>query len=259
LGNFIFDQYFSKNTMRGMMYSVSFENSIIKKTETKIITLNKKYQPEGIFTIEEIKKRDYLSSNTCPVPTKNYKDQFLLNVGQEVSLPDKTYTPKNLMELNTDASTKKGICITEETKNSFEKMMEASKKDGHTIKVSSGFRNYETQKALFANAIKNNGGTTSVSVAKPGHSEHQLGTTIDITGSSINFDSAVGKFHNTKEDLWLRKNAYLYGFIQSYPMGKEKITGYMYEPWHYRYVGIANAKKIIENNQTINEFLEGLE
>ena len=59
-----------------------------------------------------------------------------------------------------------------------------------------------------------------------------------------------------KEDLWLSSNAHLYGFVQSYPKGKEHITGYKYEPWHYRYLGIENAKKIKELNITINEFLQ---
>lgn len=256
LGNFIFDQKFSKNTMRGMLFSATFDGKNLTKTEQKIITLNKKFQPEGIYTIDEMRERDKIVSFTCPTPEKEYADMSLSPIGQILSLPDKTYIPKNLMELDSSISTRSGICLTKETNNSFEDMIENAFKDGYKIKISSGFRSYETQNDLFKNSIKDTGESTSISVAKPGHSEHQLGTTIDITGASINYSSAVDNFDKTPEDLWLRSNSYLYGFVQSYPLGKENITGYMYEPWHYRYVGIDNAKEIMRSGQTINEFLE---
>ncbi|MFA6386498.1 MAG: CapA family protein [Candidatus Paceibacterota bacterium] len=256
LGNFIFDQYFSKNTMRGMLFSATFDGKNLTETEQKIITLNKKFQPEGIYTLDEMKERDKIIPFACPKPKKEYEDMSLSPIGQTLSLPDVTYIPKNLIELSSLISTRKGICLTKETSDSFEDMAESALKDGYKIKISSGFRSYEIQNDLFKNSIKNNGGSTSISVAKPGYSEHQLGTTADITGASINYSSAVDNFDNTPEDLWLKSNAYLYGFVQSYPLDKESITGYMYEPWHYRYVGVNNAKEIMRSGQTINEFLD---
>jgi poly-gamma-glutamate synthesis protein (capsule biosynthesis protein) len=256
LGNFIFDQYFSTNTLRGMLFSMTYEGSNLVNTEKRIITLNKQYQPEGIFSVDEIKEKDNALSTVCPKPTKEYKDMSLLNIGQNIGLPDNTYIPKNLNELDTISGTKKGICLTQESIKSFEKMAEKAKEDGVTIKVSSGFRSYSTQKGLFENALKITGEATSVSVAKPGYSEHQLGTTMDITGASINYNSANGRFDKTPEDLWLRENAYLYGFVQSYPEGKESITGYKYEPWHYRYLGTELAEKIKDSKLTTTEFLK---
>ncbi|MCX6753869.1 MAG: CapA family protein [Candidatus Nomurabacteria bacterium] len=256
LGNFIFDQYFSKNTMRGMLFSATFDGKNLTETEQKIITLNKKFQPEGIYTLDEMKERDKIIPFACLNPKKEYEDMSLSPIGQTLSLPDVTYIPKNLIELSSLISTRKGICLTKETSDSFEDMAESALKDGYKIKISSGFRSYEIQNDLFKNSIKNNGGSTSISVAKPGYSEHQLGTTADITGASINYSSAVDNFNNTPEDLWLKSNAYLYGFVQSYPLDKESITGYMYEPWHYRYVGVNNAKEIMRSGQTINEFLD---
>lgn len=256
LGNFIFDQYFSKDTMRGMLFELNFENTLIKSSDIKIITLNKKYQPEGIFTLDEIKKRDAVSKSNCPTPKQEYSDMSLFNIGKETSLSDITYIPKNLTELNLSISTKKGICLTEETQKAFTDMAQAAKNNGNIIKVSSGFRDYTTQNSLFKESFKKDEVRTLISIAKPGHSEHQLGTTVDITGSSINYDSASNRFENTKEDLWLRDNAYLYGFIQSYPSGKDKVTGYMYEPWHYRYVGYSLSKTIKESGLTIIETLD---
>ena len=84
--------------------------------------------------------------------------------------------------------------------------------------------------------------------ARPGHSEHQLGYAVDI-------NTVQEKFKNTKEYAFLKDNAYKYGFIERYKEGKEFITGYGYEPWHYRYVGIDAAKIIYENDLTLEEYL----
>lgn len=230
------------------------DNQIVKvgnlqEDGIKIITLNKKDQPEEI-----------LNSSVCPTPEQEdeeeYEDMSLLNIGQEVGLSDSTYIPKDLRELNMESSTKKGICLTKETADAFLSMVSAGKDDKKSIKASSGFRSYEYQKNLLTNAIKSGQKDASVSIAKAGYSEHQLGTAIDITGASINYDSASGSFDKTPEDLWLKENAYLYGFIQSYPKNKDDITGYKYEPWHYRYIGILNAKEIKDSGLTITEFLK---
>jgi len=260
LGNFIFDQYFSKDTMRGMLYEATFDGKNLVGTEKKIITLNRNYQPEGIFSLEEINKKDNKTetvvSSNCPKPKKEYEDMSLLNIGQNIGLPDATYIPKGLKELDTESSTRKSVCVTENAFNSFIQMVKEAERKGYHIKASSGFRDYSTQKVLYNNAVDSGKADATVSLAKPGYSEHQLGTTVDITSDSIGFASASGDFYKTAESTWLKKNAYLYGFIQSYPLGKEDITGYKSEPWHYRYVGIENAKKIKDSGQTITEFLE---
>jgi poly-gamma-glutamate synthesis protein (capsule biosynthesis protein) len=256
LGNFIFDQYFSKDTMRGMLYSATFEGKNLIKTEHKIITLSKKYQPEGISSLEEIEEIDEESNTTCLKSNEDYDDLLLLDLGQEVKLPNVDYIPKKLREINTILSTRKGICLVDEARDFFESMAKKAKEDGLTIKATSGFRSYETQKTLFNNAMKINEVRAKISIAKPGHSEHQLGTAVDITGPTVNYSSATSTFNDSLEDLWLRDNAYLFGFIQSYPQGKEDTTGYRYESWHYRFVGIENAKKIKDKDLTITEFLK---
>lgn len=258
LGNFIFDQYFSKDTMRGMLYSARFDGKDLIEMDKKIITLNKSYQPEGIFTVEEIIEKDNIVSSVCPKPNKIYEDMSLLNIGQNTKLPDVTYVPKYLTELNTSSSTKKGICLTQNANDALVSIIEDAKKEGLSIKASSGFRSYEIQKIIFNNAINSGKLDTVTSIAKPGYSEHQLGTTIDISGTSINYSSATSMFGNTPESIWFKNNAHLYGFIQSYPKGKEDITGYKYEPWHYRYIGVENAKLINEQNITLTEFLNNI-
>ena len=257
LGNFIFDQYFSDNTMKGMLFETTFSGTNLIKTEQKIITLNKYFQPEGIFNPDEVKKvsKPKVQSTDCQTPEKTYDDMSMLNIGKNNGLPDMTYIPKDLEEVEDDASVRGNICLVKDAKSSFEQMVKDAKSAGYYIKASSGFRSYDTQSALIANAIDEGKDDVSISLAKPGYSEHQLGTTVDITSSSIGYDSASGEFYKTPESDWLKNNAYLYGFIQSYPSGKEDITGYKSEPWHYRYVGIENAKKIKDSGLTTVEFL----
>lgn len=255
LGNFIFDQYFSKDTMRGMLFEATFTGKDLVKTEQKIITLNKKYQPEGISSIKEIEEKDEENNTTCLKSTEDFDDLFLLDLGQEIKLPNISYVPKKLRELNSSSSTRKGICLIDEARTAFEEMVKKAKEDGLTIRATSGFRSYETQKNLYNNALKVDEKRAKISIAKPGHSEHQLGTAVDITSPSVKYSSATSSFNDSPEDFWLRDNAHLFGFVQSYPKGKEETTGYRYESWHYRFVGLDNAQKIKDSQLTITEFL----
>lgn len=256
LGNFIFDQSFSKDTMQGMLFIATFLDKDLIKEENKIITLNKHFQPEGIFTKEEIREKNESDNTNCPKPDKNYNDMFLLNLSQNTSLPDIDYIPKNLREINEISSTRENICLIKDARDQFELMVEKAKDDGYSIKANSGFRDYDKQTGLLEDAIKNGNENANIAIAKGGHSEHQLGTAVDLTGESISYITASIKFAETEESEWLEQNASDFGFVLSYPKGKENITGYMYEPWHYRYVGVDNAKKIKEGGLTITEFLK---
>lgn len=251
LGNFIFDQYFSKDTMEGMLFRATFKGKDLKETSSQIITLNKKFQPEGIFK----DRAEAYEARVCPKPDKEYEDYSYLDVGQTIAIPEKTYIPPDLKLLDKNITTVP-ICLKKDAAEAVNRMILEAKKDGYGIKVSSGFRSYSTQKIILATNIKNGNKNSNKLIAKPGYSEHQLGVAVDLTGSSIQNASATIKFKDSIEDEWLKINAINYGFIESYPEDKEDITGYMHEAWHYRYVGIENAKEIIKNNQTVNEFLK---
>lgn len=248
-GNLIFKQYFLKDYIWGNIFSINFNEKKLEEIEKEIIILNEEFKIKN-------KPKTKLVVFSCPKPKKKYGDFFLLNVGQTIGLPETNYIPENLSVLSMDSSIRKNLCLTKETKDAFEIMTKKAKEEGYIIKATSGFRSYETQRIIFSNGMQSNPENTLIAIAKPGHSEHQLGTTIDLTGASINYAPASAYLDQTKEDIWLSNNAHLYGFVQSYPKGKEHITGYKYEPWHYRYIGIENAKKIKELNITISEFLQ---
>lgn len=128
--------------------------------------------------------------------------------------------------------------LTSETYNAFQSLVQAAANDGYSLWNASGFRSYETQEQIYNNYVYTHGQATADTFsARPGHSEHQTGMAIDVNNPS---DS----FNGTPEALWLKEHCVDYGFIIRYPEGKQGITGYKYESWHIRYVGVEMAKKL---------------
>ena len=134
-------------------------------------------------------------------------------------------------------------------KEKFEQMRKAALKDHISLRIVSSYRSYNTQAAIYNKNLNLRGATIANRFsAKPGQSEHQSGLAFDINQANRSF---VG----TKEALWLQENCYKFGFIIRYPRGKESITGYVYEPWHIRYVGENVAKEIFESEVCLEEYL----
>lgn len=146
-------------------------------------------------------------------------------------------------------------------------MLQAAKEDGINLLVCSPHRNLERQIMLFDRKINyymskgysymNAYMIASKVVTIPGTSEHQIGLALDIYCDSYNqLDAGFG---DTPAGIWLKEHAKEYGFILRYPEGKEHVTGIEYEPWHYRYVGKKAAPMIMDNNLTLEEFIEQLD
>ncbi len=136
----------------------------------------------------------------------------------------------------------------------LEEMFNAAKADGITLLGVSGYRSYEIQKSVYESNVKRNGQSHADKYsARPGASEHQTGLAMDML--STEYSSLNAGFENTKAFKWLEANAYKYGYILRYPSGKESITGYNYEPWHYRYVGKEASEEITKNKLTLEEYL----
>lgn len=121
---------------------------------------------------------------------------------------------------------------------------------GYDLSLLSGFRSYQTQETLYNNYVKKDGKEKADTYsAKPGYSEHQTGLAFDV-------GSLSSSFGNTPAGKWLEENCHLYGFIIRYPKDKIDITGYVYEPWHIRYLGVSNATKVKQSNLTLEEYLK---
>lgn len=142
--------------------------------------------------------------------------------------------------------------IDKEAKKQMNKMLAAIKKAGQgSISIRSGFRSYGTQTALFARYARQEGSEEAANrySARAGYSEHQTGYAFDIGKIDESFDQ-------TKAFKWLQEHAHEYGFIMRYPKSKESITGYIYEPWHYRYVGVELATAVKQSGKTLEEFFK---
>ncbi len=138
-----------------------------------------------------------------------------------------------------------GKGLTSETTSNFNKMKADASSLGLNIYISSGYRSYYDQKYIYNNYVKNDGQKNADTYsARAGHSEHQSGLAFDL-------NSISNEFGYTDEGKWVNENCYLYGFIIRYPEGKSSITGYIYEPWHLRYVGVELATKLYNNGDWI--------
>ena len=159
------------------------------------------------------------------------------------------YIPKNLEEIK--SCTHGSKMLVKEAREELEKLCEASQKENLQIRVISSYRSFDYQKTLYDKYVQQDGQEKADTYsARPGFSEHQTGLVIDVDNIVSNFEN----FENTKEFHWMQENAYKYGFILRYPKGKESVTGYDYEAWHYRYVGKNIATEMKQKNLTFDEY-----
>jgi D-alanyl-D-alanine carboxypeptidase len=175
-------------------------------------------------------------------------------VDQNNPLPQ-GFIPSNLVNISDLVKTDGKICLNYEAGINLIKMFKAAEKEGVSLGVTYGYRSPEEQQRLFAFWVKQEGETEALKgVAKPYYSEHGLGLAVDLTSKSINYLGISKKFAGTTESDWLLNNAHKYGFLLSYPEDKSEITKYIYEPWHYRYVGVDLASDLHSKNITFTEY-----
>lgn len=138
----------------------------------------------------------------------------------------------------------------------LEQLFAAAQAEGLQPYAVSGFRAYEKQYAIFASQVQRVGEEeANRTVARAGQSEHQTGLAMDITSREMGFSLTVD-FGATAEGKWLAANSHRFGFIVRYPKGKEHITGYSYEPWHIRYVGVEVAEYLFVHGLTLEEYFQ---
>jgi LAS superfamily LD-carboxypeptidase LdcB len=139
-------------------------------------------------------------------------------------------------------------------------LLEAANAQGLQIIAASGYRSYEEQAVAYESWKKEFPDRADTISAKPGHSEHQLGTAIDFSASYMQEEYGQvfhTDFYKKPEGWWLYENSYKYGFTLSYPAWAEQVTGYQWEPWHFRYVGVELATYLFEAKRTLKEYLAG--
>ena len=126
--------------------------------------------------------------------------------------------------------------------------------EGLSVFLSSGYRGYEEQQYLFNRKVEQYGEEQAATiVSRPGTSEHQTGLACDITDEYYELKNE--SLENTALYQWMSRHCQEYGFIVRYPKDKEEITGIIYEPWHFRYVGVEAATYMVEHNLCLEEFV----
>ncbi|MGI5894788.1 MAG: D-alanyl-D-alanine carboxypeptidase family protein [Candidatus Merdivicinus sp.] len=139
--------------------------------------------------------------------------------------------------------------LTSETMAAFQKLAAGASAAGHSIWIASGYRSYSYQDGLYRKYVNRDGKAAADRYsARAGYSEHQTGLAFDV--NQVN-----SSFAGTPEAKWLAEHAHEYGFIIRYPEEKENVTGYQYEPWHLRYLGVETAKAVYESGLCLEEYL----
>ncbi len=189
-----------------------------------------------------------------PLSYESLMESDYLALANRDSLLDKDYKPADLVKIKARKVSSDPIQMRKAASEAMSAMFDAALEDGVKLYASSGYRSYQTQNTMYYNRLKKNGGKDDKVVAYPGSSDHQTGLGIDI----INY-SGIGKrftsaFADTKEGKWLAENCWDYGFILRYAKEKEDITQIIYEPWHFRYVGLEPALYMRDNDLSLEEF-----
>ncbi len=184
------------------------------------------------------KKEDTSSEDVSKISeSPKYIDNVII-VNKSYPLP-RDFVPDNLVSIN------ERVQVTSETYEAFELLQSDAIALGLNIYASSGYRSYDIQNDIYNNYVNLDGQEIADTYsARAGYSEHQTGLAIDLNTIDMSFDG-------TDESEFVKNNCYKYGFVIRYPKAKEDITGYMYEPWHIRYVGNVLAEKLYNNGDWI--------
>jgi len=183
---------------------------------------------------------------------------YLALVNRHFRLPS-NFSPGDLSvvnALNTYGNTNQWIQMRATAARAMEAMLDtAYAEGGHVIIIVSGYRSYATQTSVHNNHIANRGETEARRVsARPGHSEHQLGLAMDLSTFGLG-GQLSSQFSSTPEGNWIKHNAHRFGFIVRYPANREPDTGFIYEPWHLRYIGVEAATQMHGTGWILEEFL----
>lgn len=189
-----------------------------------------------------------------------YKDRLkIANINNAL---DPDYVPEGMVVMNTVPVSVPGRMLLADTLAAYEKLYAAAvEATGQNVRIISGYRSYDYQNGLYTNRVKRlmaNGmdeETAKITAGRTtqpaGHSEHQLGNSIDL---SVGWDTSYD-FGNTKVGKWITEHAHEYGFILRYPADKTELTGINYEPWHFRYVGLGHAEYIHSHDICVEEYV----
>lgn len=237
------------------VFTISNENQISEEKELEKEQLEKQGQVEEEDNlINHVSKPSFYQN----ILTVSNPDSILVLVNKNYALSS-DYEPSDLVLANVlsiDHNQNHTIYLRKEAATHLEKLFESAKNEAGLILLArSGYRSYQTQLSLYDRYVQQNGRESADTFsARAGHSEHQTGLAIDVTADSVG-SQLITDFGTTPEGIWLKENAHRFGYIIRYLEERENETGYQYEPWHIRYVGVEAATEIYENDWILEQYL----
>ena len=255
--NIIIDSKYNKDIINIMNLSYFKIDNLKRYLDYDIMEVKSIYDISNIkkdFNYEDVVTyvnanldKEYYSSDNLISDEDASKIDVLVNKYHKL---DKNYEPSDLTIIDSKyaSGTQK---LRKEAQIKFEEMASDMAKENLKIYAGSTYRSYTYQKGLYDRYVKKDGFAAAETYsARSGYSEHQLGLAVDIVNGKWDYLS-----ENDKEYDYLVKNSYKYGFILRYPRGSEYITGYMFEDWHFRYLGIELATKVFNSGLTYDEYI----
>lgn len=251
----------------GSVYIINKENN---KEDINVETnININDQEENEVLLSSLDRDDENSTNIEANKQNNNEEEikrleeilnnpFFILINKENGLSE-DYVPDNLKQC--EVNFLKGApdnLLNADVEDALKEMFNDALEDGISLIGISGYRSYEVQETLYVSRVRARGKqSASKYTAEPGFSEHQSGLAIDIL--SDEYKTLDEGFENTEAFEWLKENCHKYGFILRYLKGREDITGYNYEPWHFRYIGnVEVATEIMTRDITFEEYINEL-
>lgn len=246
------EKYFVENEKNDYIIDLLNEKYFLEKNLYNYLeykSKNKKTSYSDIVAIVNVHADKDWYDNKVVKPTDLSKGNLILV--NKFNYLNNDFAPENITPLDLSYSYANNSA-SKETSEAYKNMAIAAKQDNIHLMANSSYRTYERQEEIYKEFYYTKGiSYADKYAARAGYSEHQTGLTIDIFTSGT---STTSNFEESDAFKWLQENDYKYGFILRYPKGKEYLTGYNYESWHYRYLGVETATKVHNSGLTYDEY-----
>lgn len=245
--NYITLEYFNEENLDRYIKYDNNENKLNSVYNTQTIKDNYTYKDTVTFVNAYLDK-DYYTNDVNLTNEEAKNIDVIVNKYYKLN---SDYEPSDLTKINSKYSSGSNQRLRQEAAAKFEEMASDASKEGLKIYAGSTYRSYDYQLGLYNRYVAQDGFANAETYsARAGYSEHQLGLAVDILNGKWAYLSETDKEYD-----WLINNSYKYGYILRYPRNKEYVTGYVFEDWHFRYLGVELATKVYESNLTYDEYI----
>ena len=248
----IFSATLSPISLKTPTSTATTEENLSEFTAVPMVTPTATYWPT---VTRQILSAD-LAANLPPCEKRQVKEDLLVIVSNQFGLPS-SYVPSNLVAMTdhfpAELTRDETIYVSSKIIEPLRLLLDDMHVNGLQPSILSGYRSYQEQQLAWHWWESKYPERVAIISARPGYSEHQIGTTVDFGSPALNHLFNLD-FESTPEGIWLADNAHRFGFTMSFPPGSYDVTGFQYEPWHFRYIGEDSAKTLKLSSMTLTEW-----